>query len=486
MTSKVSRNDICSCGSGKKFKKCCLLKASDNNVQEVDFGWSGIRKTEGSVVDNHLMPYINEELPQGVLQLALEDFLPKDLPEEVDRELLFLNFFVPWVLFNWIPFDNFDLNYFESEETIATNYIKRHKNRLNKAESRFIIAINKTYYSFYSVQAVDFEKSLTLKDLLLGTTHTVKEKQGTHKLKRGDIVFSRILTLDDQSIFIGMAPYIVPVDFQHDIINFKKWMIEENDREALSEETLREEFDIDLLNYFFELIERGYNRPPPILTNTDGEPFQLTVTHFELRISPEETIHRLFSLMLLKNPEEILDHAERTKAGKIKSVEFPWLKKGNKKNKTWDNTVMGHIVIKGKKLTLEVNSEKRLKKGNKLLAKLLDEDIHFVKKTIGAPALKTNALLQKKEKSKIDEDFLKTEEMQAEIKRMAQEHWESWFDTAIPALDNKTPRQAAKTTDGQEQLEALLMLYERHNSERDKNDLFKADINYLRRKLGLD
>ena len=94
--------------------------------------------------------------------------------------------------------------------------------------------------------------------------------------------------------------------------------------------------------------------------------------------------------------------------------------------------------------------------------------------------------MQKKEKSKIDEDFLKTEEMQAEIKRMAQEHWESWFDTAIPALDNKTPRQAAKTTDGQEQLEALLMLYERHNSERDKNDLFKADINYLRRKLGLD
>ena len=27
LTEKVGRNDSCPCGSGKKYKKCCLLKA---------------------------------------------------------------------------------------------------------------------------------------------------------------------------------------------------------------------------------------------------------------------------------------------------------------------------------------------------------------------------------------------------------------------------------------------------------------------------
>ena len=29
-TSKAGRNDLCTCGSGKKFKKCCALKEQSN------------------------------------------------------------------------------------------------------------------------------------------------------------------------------------------------------------------------------------------------------------------------------------------------------------------------------------------------------------------------------------------------------------------------------------------------------------------------
>ncbi len=30
---KINRNDACSCGSGKKFKKCCEAKASIKNIE---------------------------------------------------------------------------------------------------------------------------------------------------------------------------------------------------------------------------------------------------------------------------------------------------------------------------------------------------------------------------------------------------------------------------------------------------------------------
>ena len=45
--------------------------------------------------------------------------------------------------------------------------------------------------------------------------------------------------------------------------------------------------------------------------------------------------------------------------------------------------------------------------------------------------------------------------------------------------------EAAKTKLGRERLEALLLQFERHNLDMDDN-LFKADINYLKSELGLD
>jgi len=34
---KHNRNDPCSCGSGKKFKKCCEMKGKFQNVQVLTF-----------------------------------------------------------------------------------------------------------------------------------------------------------------------------------------------------------------------------------------------------------------------------------------------------------------------------------------------------------------------------------------------------------------------------------------------------------------
>ena len=44
---------------------------------------------------------------------------------------------------------------------------------------------------------------------------------------------------------------------------------------------------------------------------------------------------------------------------------------------------------------------------------------------------------------------------------MTRRHWREWLDTRVPALANKTPRQAARTPGGRERLEALLAQFER-------------------------
>ena len=82
--------------------------------------------------------------------------------------------------------------------------------------------------------------------------------------------------MDDQSIFIGMAPFVVPPSYQTGLIEFREWLIEENSDAALNPETLRNELDDLLLDYFFDIIKITFDRPMPTLVNTDGELLQFS------------------------------------------------------------------------------------------------------------------------------------------------------------------------------------------------------------------
>jgi len=483
MSEKIGRNDVCYCGSGKKFKKCCLqqsLKCLDVPDEE----WRNLRQLEGIVIDKHLTPYATQELPADVIRLALDDCFPEDLPEDLDQELLFSHFFIPWFLFNWIPLEEFDVKGFDPDKTVSQNYLQMHGNSLNSVERCFIEAMNHTYYSFYSVLEVELEKKLVVKDIMLGITHTIKERQGTYMLKRGDIVFSRILTLANQSIFIGMMPFTLPVGYQHDLIDFKDWLIEENKVQELTPEILRESSDTELCDYFFGLIQSAFSKQFPTLVNTDGELMQFSKSYFKLTVKPEEALRCLLPLTLSKDAEGFLRDAKRSESGVVQKIEIPWLKKGNKKHQNWDNTVMGHITLQANKLMLETNSEERNQRGKKLLDKYLGDAIHFQKTLIESPEQKLKSMPKSAIKNKKEINLMESPEVKQQIKEIAKAHWENWFDQPIPVLNNQTPREAAKTKKGVERLEALLLQYEQKDTEKD--NLLKADVDYLRKELNLD
>lgn len=490
MSDKLGRNDLCSCGSGKKYKKCCLSAASPSFAfsEVLDFEWRKLRQLEGTVFDKHLIPYVMEVLPDDVMQLALADCLPEDLPEEIDRGMLFHQFLMPWIFFNWLPHEDFGLDHFEPTVTLAENYLHYQKNKLNRDEIRFIEAMNMTFYSFYAVLAVEKDQALLVKDMLLSTEHRIKERQGTHYLKRGDIIFSRIVTLDNQSIFVGMAPFTLLPHHHTALLDFKKWLVEENDDKPLDSNALRNKLDLALYDYFFDAIIQAYNEPLPILLNTDDELFQLTTTYFKLTQSPEATLNRLIAMTLSDDPEEFLQDAKRDKAGNITEIQFPWLKKGNKKHLSWDNTLYGDVILKEGKLILKTNSVERAEKGKKLLVKLLGKHIEFQKMLIESAQQKMQSLPKGKtdHPNESEPNLMNVPEIQAQMKAMAKAHWENWFDQSIPALGSKTPREAAKTKAGREQLEALLLQFERMDDKKDKNDPFRADINFIKTVLKLE
>jgi plasmid stabilization system protein ParE len=66
---------------------------------------------------------------------------------------------------------------------------------------------------------------------------------------------------------------------------------------------------------------------------------------------------------------------------------------------------------------------------------------------------------------------------------LARRHWEAWIDTKVPALGNRTPRQAAKTARGLERLNALLADFARMAEGQPSAN--RPDLESLRRRLGL-
>jgi hypothetical protein len=75
-------------------------------------------------------------------------------------------------------------------------------------------------------------------------------------------------------------------------------------------------------------------------------------------------------------------------------------------------------------------------------------------------------------------------EVRLKLEETARQHWVTWFDVPVPALNNMTPKEAAKTEEGRELLECLLLDYERHDDDSNEN-LMRPDVPELRRKLGM-
>ena len=76
-------------------------------------------------------------------------------------------------------------------------------------------------------------------------------------------------------------------------------------------------------------------------------------------------------------------------------------------------------------------------------------------------------------------------ELRLKLEETARQHWIAWMDLPIPALNHTTPREAAKTEEGRDLLESLLLYYE-SLGEQSRENLTRPDIAALRRELGMD
>ncbi len=358
---KVGRNAPCPCGSGKKYKKCCLAKADP----PVDLLWYRLRDAHDRLMEK-LSAFAQTSLGDSVISLAAAEFLfcPDDeaLEELIDGHL---PYFTPWFLFSWVydPDATKVVLGLPAYLTVAEIYLSENQHRLDDLQVRLIEAALEKPFSFLEVKDCEPGRGFTLRDMFTGIENRVLEKTGSEMVQVGDLLLGRVVTVDHVSILMGCSSISIRPSWKPAIIELRMQI--KKVFFPISDEIV-EDHDEEIRDLYFYFFQAAMQSPP--MVNTDGDEIENGF------IQPPD------QHALMASPE-----------------------------------VRNHLV------------------------------------------------------------------------RMIDDQWKGWVKEKIPALGGKTPRQAVKTVDGRESVEALLLDARRDMVQDGVLELFDQDpIEKVRRQLGLD
>lgn len=274
--SKIGRNDICPCGSGRKYKKCCLLNGKND---ENPYAAMPIIKQYPQEKEKHSI-VILEPTPFSDVGLGLEKKILsyvenihpthfKDAKSHVATTLFRLifrghdrrivnnlieqavdPFIIPWALYNWVPdlFEQMEQVQNEKgikDKTMAIEFEQQNNINLTPSETEILNNLNATYFSYYRVNAIGSDGSITIVDLLFNIEHYVFDKQLEPSLNVGGIIFARIVCHRGKDVIYGIWPTLIPEIYSERIGDFKRQCIKLNDNQPLVSYLFRTRFEFD-------------------------------------------------------------------------------------------------------------------------------------------------------------------------------------------------------------------------------------------------
>ena len=116
---------------------------------------------------------------------------------------------------------------------------------------------------------------------------------------------------------------------------------------------------------------------------------------------------------------------------------------------------------------MEVNSAKRAKKFAALAKKPLGKNARYRTTVTESPeAMLKHGIPGISDSTRSQQEALEADPaVQAQLAHLMAQHYASWPGEKLPALGGKTPKQAVKTPDGREMVEALLKQFEQNFHE---------------------
>ncbi len=247
---KVNRNDPCPCGSGKKYKKCCLRTATDPTGYDL---LSIVGQLQPLIED-----FGRQRYGASTALAAWKDFSRWGRSAIARDEQAYEPAFATWHLFAWLP-DDADLgeqsfNTPPSDHAIAFDYLKANRDSLSQVELDVIEVGTKSPYGFYSIIAVVSKNRLQVQEIYTGQTLMV-DGVATMSHAQGDVLFTAVLSVNGTSVLLGCLPQ--PLDSSAQVkvaAHREKWRAEEG--KAIDQRLLYLH-DTELRRFYFTLLNQA-------------------------------------------------------------------------------------------------------------------------------------------------------------------------------------------------------------------------------------
>ncbi len=454
--STIGRNSLCPCGSGKKYKHCCLGQAEP--AQSPKGQLAHVRHGTERPLAETMLSWAQRTYGQSLVDSGIRD-LAADEPLVEDEFALLM----PWLLYQ-LPVQ---------DQPPAAAFLAERGARLTEFE-RITLECNLAgRMSLWEVRRVEPGEGLELFDLLTHETRFVHDVLGSQGAQRWMVILAIVVDYPGVSVLGGLHPRpLQPVESTVPLTAIRRLLGVR--KRAVSADRLRAPaIQLAILHHWRLAVSRQNQRSmvPRVVTNTDGDALVLCTDHFDVAAPDQPQV-----LKLLTTIEG--GHVESSDDGDL--VVFS--RAGNKAHKDWDNTVLGRAWFKGGRLLVETNSVKRADTLRKGIERAAGAHVKYrLRDQRGAEAMMREAQALPEPRAMRPEP---PPEIQAAMREMLERHYASWVDTALPALGGHTPHEAAASAKLRPRLVALLKEFD--HLEKGKPEYERYDMSRLWAALGLD
>jgi len=446
---KIGRNDPCHCGSGRKYKKCCMMKDKADEYREAT-----LHAHQGAVgkAIAWLEKRYDDEIQTWIRDVWFGEFdIGASKPISPERsEEMGINAMEMMLVEGSHVIE-------AGEEIVFMDKVLGKGGPLMSAEQRqYLQALQKAPLRLWEVTEVKPGVGLTLMDCMDETCiRQILERTASMQIKQWDVIGARPVQVPSEHWELSGAGYHFP---RNEAKKVKQFLADAMEDEP--EDFIQGIVSGTITDEWLRLVLNPEPFMPQITDAATGEPMMFITEHY--RVYDWDGLE-----VRLKGNANVQGDCKQG---------WHRLKKLDKDS----YRSLAAINIGGKKNRIELFT-KSLKAADAQRAwfeKLAGDTVRHLTRELGDPL----SMLQHGEEIKavsgqdIPEDVQR--KMEHDYKR---KHYADWADTPLPALMGKTAREAVKTQAGRKAVISLLKDFENGEARND----YPFEFDFLWKDLGL-
>ncbi len=266
---KIGRNDPCPCGSGKKYKKCCMMKAKDKERQE-----SSLHAHQDAVgkAIQWLYRHYGDEMNAWIVDVWFEGVdmdVVDSLPPEIDEMVQINAMEMLLVEDSWVR---------ESGEEVVFMDKVLGGLLMSAEERQYLQALQQAPLRLWEVSEVSSGVGMTLTDCLDATSmHKVQERSASRQLVPWDVIGARPVQTPAGHWELSGALYHIP---RQQVDAFKRLL--EHEIEMAGEGSERFAISQTIASKWLHFLLDPEPFIPQLTDAATGEPMVLINEHYRV------------------------------------------------------------------------------------------------------------------------------------------------------------------------------------------------------------